>query len=523
MKRIFAAIIAAVFAASSFALPVQAKEMWEPTIDYSQGWEFPEENHIYVQEGSINQHSVLRYTSSLGQSHCLELGPKNDCLTNQSGYLFGHAIIPVCSDQIESCIEKVWIYKDGETPVEAEFVRTNEGYSFKGIPSKSVPSGSGQSIFKAKDPHTGGSNLYAVNAPMQISVKGGNLLIERFDLSVTPVVEESQPAAKAARIVACDPNGRGPKEWLDCLDWGNFEGNGDCLYQQDGICGKAHEFEAGVRVAVDIRLANQVSGWFKGRLQDPRLQVSKIDKLYSRVQVDAKPVSVPRFYYRTHTKFGEPSLTSVIGHKPGTGAWYSLFENNQTETFKVLDTYRQYMKDTAPGVTTHWSFGSINKYGIASGEAVEKCFKDQSRLLGLVTTNATLFEPGAPRFTQGFLNYTVSGLHYLPDGQTESLGTYDLVMRSETARCLYGFSNAPLSATVSVTGGTSKNVATTVVSEKNGWLKMAAYGFTFSKKTIKVKITKAKKTTITCVATSNGKVRKVTAVNPVCAKGFVKR
>jgi hypothetical protein len=39
----------------------------------------------------------------------------------------------------------------------------------------------------------------------------------------------------------------------------------------------------------------------------------------------------------------------------------------------------------------------------------------------------------------------------------------------------------------------AKTTATTVVSEKNGWLKLAAYGFTFSKKTIKVKITKKKK------------------------------
>jgi hypothetical protein len=522
LKRAVAAIIAALFAIASFVQPAHAAEIWEPTIDYSQGWEFPEENHIYVQEGSIQQHSVIKYTSDVGQKHCLELGPKNDCLTNKSGYVYGQAIIPVCTTKVESCIEKVWIYKDGEQPVEAEFVRTNEGYQFTGNPSKSIPSGGGQSIFKAKEPHSGGGNLYAINAPLQISVRNGKVFIERFDLSVTPVVDQPQPEARAPKLVTCDPK-NSPKDWLDCLDWGNFEGNGDCLYQQNGICGKAHEFAPETRVAVQIKLSNEVSGWFKGRLKDPRLQVSKIDNLYSTVSVDASPVSVSRFYHRTHTKFGEPSLTSVIGHRPGTGAWYSLFENNRTETFKVLDTYRAYMNDTAPGVTTHWSFGSINKFEIASGAAVDRCFKDQSRLLGLVTTNATLFEPGAPKFTQGSLNYTVSGLHFMPDGKTESLGSYDLVMRSDTARCLYGFSNAPLSATVSVTGGTSKNVATTVVSEKNGWLKMAAYGFTFSKKTIKVKITKAKKTTITCVAVSNGKIRKVTAVNPVCAKGFVKK
>jgi hypothetical protein len=67
-------------------------------------------------------------------------------------------------------------------------------------------------------------------------------------------------------------------------------------------------------------------------------------------------------------------------------------------------------------------------------------------------------------------------------------------MRSETARCLYGFGKTPLYATVSVLNDKgTKSTASTVVSEKNGWLKMAAYGFTFSKKTIKVKITKKKK------------------------------
>jgi len=85
-------------------------------------------------------------------------------------------------------------------------------------------------------------------------------------------------------------------------------------------------------------------------------------------------------------------------------------------------------------------------------------------------------------------------MHYLPGGEELSEGSYDLVMRSDVARCLYGFSAAPLSATVSVVNNKGKkSIATTVVNEKNGWLKMAAYGFTFSKKTIKVKIVKAKK------------------------------
>jgi hypothetical protein len=95
-------------------------------------------------------------------------------------------------------------------------------------------------------------------------------------------------------------------------------------------------------------------------------------------------------------------------------------------------------------------------------------------------------------------------------------------MRSDVARCLYRFSKAPLSASISVSGEGDKNIATTVVGEKGGWLKLAAYGFTFSNKTIKVKLTQKKQTTITCVAPGK-KAKKVTAVNPKCPKGFKKR
>jgi hypothetical protein len=152
------------------------------------------------------------------------------------------------------------------------------------------------------------------------------------------------------------------------------------------------------------------------------------------------------------------------------------------------------------------------------------------------------YDSNAPAFQDGFLNYKVSGFHYAPDGVTENLGTYDLVLRSDAARCLYGFSNAPISATVEIAGADGKqNVATTVVSEKDGWLKMKAAGFTFSEKQIKVKITQEpsavatplpatsaapvvvakKKSMITCV---KGKTtKKVSAVSPKCPAGFKKK
>jgi hypothetical protein len=114
----------------------------------------------------------------------------------------------------------------------------------------------------------------------------------------------------------------------------------------------------------------------------------------------------------------------------------------------------------------------------------------------------------------------------MPDGKTAVEGTYELAIRSDAARCLYGFSKAPVNATVSVIGeGGENKVATTVISEKDGWLKLAAYGFTFSSPTISVKLTQAKapakKTTITCF---KGKLtKKVTAVSPKCPAGYKKK
>jgi hypothetical protein len=175
------------------------------------------------------------------------------------------------------------------------------------------------------------------------------------------------------------------------------------------------------------------------------------------------------------------------------------------------------------------------------------CLKDSSKLLGFVTTNAMAYSGNAPTWNGESLEYKVSGLHFLPDGKSLTYGTYDLAMRSDAARCLYGFSNAPISASISVTGQDGEQkVATTVVNEKDGWLYLAAYGFTFSAPTVRVKLsqtpvqppvqsvptvstpttpvvvakpqTKPKVISIKC---SNGKtVKTVSGAKPVCPKGY---
>jgi hypothetical protein len=127
--------------------------------------------------------------------------------------------------------------------------------------------------------------------------------------------------------------------------------------------------------------------------------------------------------------------------------------------------------------------------------------------------------------------------HFLPNGN-EFKGSYDLVIKSDVARCIYGFSSAPISATISVisSDGTAQ-VATTLVREKDGWLTLSAKNFTFSSPTVKVSLTQASSQAskptpaatpaspkrISIVCGKGSKIKLVEGVKPVCPSGWKKK
>lgn len=194
--------------------------------------------------------------------------------------------------------------------------------------------------------------------------------------------------------------------------------------------------------------------------------------------------------------------------------------------------------DKAQGMPTAWMLKTM----ISSGDNNQNpCFAKANGFAGVVSTNAAQYLDGPPSFDKndGVLDYKVAAPHLTSTGDLFK-GTYDLVMSSVVARCLYGFSQAPIGATISIVSETGEpNVATTLVREKDGFLNLAAYNFTFSSPTVRVKLTQeavapptpspvatvkpaaAKKATITCVKGKTSK--KVTAVNPTCPKGYKKK
>jgi hypothetical protein len=184
-----------------------------------------------------------------------------------------------------------------------------------------------------------------------------------------------------------------------------------------------------------------------------------------------------------------------------------------------------------------WSVRSLRNDELIGANS---CFKSSAKVTGIVTTNATQYSAGPPEFDkeESSLVYKVAAPHYSSNGDVFK-GSYDLLIRSDIARCVYGFSKAPIKAELSIisSDGTPQ-IATTVLGERNGWVSLSAKNFEFSAPVIKAKLTQeaevivtptpaaskkpvVKKVTITCIKGKTNK--KVTAVKPKCPTGYKKK
>ena len=128
--------------------------------------------------------------------------------------------------------------------------------------------------------------------------------------------------------------------------------------------------------------------------------------------------------------------------------------------------------------------------------------------------------------------------HFEKDGVTPFKGSYDLAIRSDVARCIYGFTDATIQASVSVlSSGSEQKIATTSFKEEAGWLNFSAKNFEFSTPKVLVRMSQknpssqaqlpaakpsaaVKTSSITCI---KGKVKKkVTGAPPRCPAGYRK-
>jgi hypothetical protein len=323
-----------------------------------------------------------------------------------------------------------------------------------------------------------------------------------------------------------------------------------CAQATTTRCALAWPLPTNVEFSMSLKLRTKINGWIHGRLNDVSANIQDAADGDQLVTVSGKPLVVPTVFQWFHMDSLPTSVSKFYENdtqfmKQGTGFGGSSW-GQSTSILKDYISYTTYsfpeaiawynaIGDKANSTATAWSFRTIE-----SNNLPRKCISQGSQLTGIVTTNSNMFVAMPPDFNQAdqSLDYKVSSPHYLPDSSVFK-GTYNLVMRSDYARCLYGFTKAPVAASVSILSADgSSQVATTVLGERDGWLYLAANNFTFSSPIVKVKLTQPKeeskpeaaptnspttgsKKMITC---TKGKIsKKVSGVNPKCPAGYKKK
>jgi hypothetical protein len=514
---------------------------------------------------SVNSLSMLEAFTGTGTTRDSQVLTKVQCTSigepgcEKDKFFQYNALLGMCDNDLTTdCVVNVQAKDSAGKNHIGKFVENFPGktsYTFSGDAKVGLPTGSSSFIVEFVDlPHAGG-NQYLVVVFLHGTRGFGEEIftLDGFKAAIYAVSQVTGSFSMPGPELNIRPDhklgGRVSRA-------GGF--NQDQLLERRSACVKTSSKACALPWPLNLentfeltmKLSQPVSGWLHGRMLDAESVITKAADGDQLLSIKGKPVVVPgiqawfkkesypaplqKLYSsmsQTQVDAGGLGWPSNSGINNGPdGLPYSILKENfgyDDGGFVQVSAWIDAVGDKATFAPTVWAFRSIQS------QQFSNCMKGSESLSGIVTTNATMYIGNPPTFNQAdqTLDYKVMAPHYLPDG-TEFKGSYDLLIKSDVARCIYGFSSAPISASVSIisSDGTAQ-VATTVVGERNGWLTLAAKGFTFSAPTLRVKLSQAapapvkvqtaKKKTITCV---KGKVtRKVTAMKPVCPAGFKRK
>ena len=419
--------------------------------------------------------SHTRRVSTLGTATgtlCTSISDSN-CVGKAVGF---YAVLPRCVDAASvDCIESVSARSASGSTEQGQFSRyfPDRGLAdFAGSPEAKIPSGGSSSLWNIPSAtHAGGNEYLAV-----VSVSG-TANAERTALQ-SPIVHASLypvkiVAGKFSRNVPL-PNGGVSHPSIE--PWGN------CASLDEGMCAARQEFPVSMAFSMAIRLTSSPNGWLHGRIFDPEISFTKTES-FVRIQVEAKPAQVPAVATWTDVALLPKSLTGFCSAE----IMCSQVNPQSEGAVSAVEDWRSFYQDKASWTRGQWMFKTLSD--AQAGSSSNSCFADKTVLQGFVTTNAIGYSAGPPSFSPSdkSFSYTVSSPHLDEDGNVH-VGTYSFVIKTSTARCLYGIADGDISAklTISTTdGGDITQTSTESVSIDSNWLKVNASGFHYSSPVIK--------------------------------------
>lgn len=430
----------------------------------------------YVNNGH-QASAISGYQSENGQvSNIFDCSILSICLNKSDINIQGNLLLPVCQTATDKdCLIGLEVSRNGSSWQSAEFRFEAPALNSPGQENVGLPRTGGVSIWRVAGDSQFEEMLLSVHFELQTNYqKAINRFVHRsVAMNIIPFEFRSGNYKVPTVSEFTDPSGRRN------VSIGAVPS--DCAWVSEIQCGMVTEFPSDLKLRATFNLRREIGGWLAGRVQKPEVQISDLKNGQVHISVSGSPAVVPKIFASTG-----PETAADISERafPNLNRNYRGIVNSRSNipsALTAIEAFRELAGDSSVGNYLTWSF--------ISEPVTSSCISANTGFQGFVSTNASYYQATPPDYSAGFLNYTVAGYHFGPDKKTPNLGRYDLVMTSKFAKCLYGLKRIPRYATVRIAsenGNTSASTA--VLSEKNGWLKLSASGFTFSTKTIKIKL-----------------------------------
>jgi hypothetical protein len=556
MKKLltFAALIGISVSLVPMASGDVPEENFYPSVKQEAGWMgYNTDNSIeYAQPSSLYAKTSDKPVDPTRKMYVCTSLQSSECTAPEIVAYFFNSIFTKCADASDTnCIDSFSIKGPDGTLRQGIFQRNwVPSAVFTGDKARHLPTGYGPNTWTVTN-SKGEIETFALSVGVEgyIDRRATKSIYESFFAAIQPIKEV--PRTDVRRPIANVTNradGDGPGSNLTFLEKG-------CQIAEDGNCGYRLPFDLENTVVLKVRISQPVQGWLHGRMKDADINMTTAADNSQIIEISAKPLTIPSIYgwvKWTDLPQGVKDLYPV----GSGGSGKSLADFTTTDlvsrtlltksevagerAIKEMNLWLPLLNDKAAAMRTFWAAQTIKgELPIDS----QNCVRGKG-FSGVIGTNAAVYSDGPPTFDkeEQSLNYTVGASHLDSKGELFK-GYYQLNLRSDVARCLYGFGSAPIQAKIEVSSSDgTPTLATTVINESDGWLKMTAAGFTFSTPKIKVKLSQetpaptpsatptapvatkpaaAKKTTIICVKGKTSK--KVIAVNPKCPTGYKKK
>jgi hypothetical protein len=455
-----------------------------------------------------------------------------------------------CTASVQrSCIESLVVTnKDGKEfagTVDSSF-RSFNPQGFTGNSEYGLPTSGNSFLFDVPGvPHAGGTKYLVVakveSRKLISEAKFSDVMVQTAIFAVSLENGKFEPNIAPSDLTYELINGK--EQRAEVLRMGKYHPHvAKCVQQSQTQCAIPHPLPLDATFTITANFEAKLQGWLHGRISDASASLKVLSDGSTRLQVKAKPVVVPMigkylkrseltkelvdYYTQAPKPLGGVGKCRDFGAEPDCLRQQLTFNEGAMREFLL---WLPVMEDKAISAPTQWSVRAIPRT-FSSTTTGASCYTDNPSVSGIVTTNATSYIASPPTFnaTTQTLDYKVAAPHYLPDGR-EFFGTYDLLIDSKVARCIYGFTDAPIQASVTILSADGvEKATTTTVSERDGWLQLSAKGFTFSNPVLRVKLTqqeplmqpkKVASKSITCIKGSS--IKKVTAKS--CPKGYKRK